>query len=265
MDGEVIRLDHRIASLGDLLDQPSLGVPRAKDPQLATSDLTWLPPLDDHNKIFCVGFNYAAHASESRREVTGRPTLFIRFPDSFVGAGASVIRPADSDTLDWEGEVAAIIGRHGRRIAADSACDYIAGYTCIAENSVREWQGHSRQATAGKNWASSGAIGPWIVSRDEAGDGPFELSTRLNGEVVQQDSTEHLVFSVAELVAYISTFTPVRPGDVIATGTPQGIGYRMDPPRFLRPGDTVEVDVLGIATLWHDVVDEVTDLNAGLA
>ena len=208
-----------------------------------------------------MGFNYAAHAAESDRapDAPGRPTLFARFGDSFVGAETPVVRPAGEDSLDWEGEAALVIGRPGRRIPAERALEHVAGVTCVAENSVRDWQVHSTQATAGKNWHRSGAVGPWIVTLDEVGTEPLRVTTRLNGEVVQDDTTDRLMFSFADLVAYVSTFTPLRPGDVIATGTPKGIGLRMDPPRFLRPGDEVEVEVSAVGVLRHGVVDEGID------
>lgn len=257
----VARLDHRVPSFGDLLTDPV--TPRPDDPRVPLADLVWEPPLGDHPKVVCVGFNYAAHAAESPRGGTGElahPTLFARFGDSFVGAGTPVVRPAGEDSLDWEGEAALVVGRAGRRIPVADAWSHVAGVTCVAENSVRDWQLHSTQATAGKNWHHSGAVGPWLTTTDEVGDGPLRVTTRLNGAVVQDDTTDRLTFSFAELVAYVSTFTPLRPGDLIATGTPPGIGLRQDPPRFLRPGDDLEVEVSGVGVLRHGVVDEVAGL-----
>ncbi|MFC5141427.1 fumarylacetoacetate hydrolase family protein [Actinomycetospora rhizophila] len=253
---EVARLDHRVPSFEALLADPV--TPRADDPRLPVADLAWAPPLGDHPKVICVGFNYAAHAAESTRapDEPARPTLFARFGDSFVGAGTPVVRPAGEDSLDWEGEAALVIGRPGRRIPVADAWSHVAGVTCVAENSVRDWQLHSTQATAGKNWHRSGAAGPWLTTTDEVGADPLRVTTRLNGAVVQDDTTDRLTFSFAELVAYVSTFTPLRPGDLIATGTPQGIGLRQEPPRFLRPGDELEVEVSGVGVLRHGVVDE---------
>ncbi|MEJ2871346.1 fumarylacetoacetate hydrolase family protein [Actinomycetospora sp. OC33-EN08] len=260
VDGhEVARLDHRVASFEALLADPV--EPRADDARLPLADVAFEPPTGDHPKIVCVGFNYPAHAAESSRgpsDAPTHPTLFARFADSFVGAGTPVVRPADDESLDWEGEAALVIGRAGRRIGTDDAWDHVAGVTCLAENSVRTWQQHSTQATAGKNWHGSGAIGPWVTTTDEVGRGPLRVTTRLNGDLAQDDTTDRLTFSFAELVAYVSTFTPLRPGDVIATGTPSGIGLRRDPPRFLRPGDEIEVEVSGVGVLRHGVVDEVT-------
>lgn len=258
VDGDqVVRLDHRIGSFESILaEQPSV---RRDDPRVPVSNVRWEPPIGDHAKIVCVGFNYAAHASESERstvDVSDHPTLFTRFVDSFVGAGTPVIRPAFDDSLDWEGEAALVIGTPGRRIAPENAWDHVAGVTCVAENSVRTWQLHSNQATAGKNFYRSGAIGPWVTTADELGTGPLRVATRLNGCTVQDDTTDRLTFGFSELIAYISAVTPLRAGDLIATGTPKGIGFRMDPPRFLQPGDEVEVEVSGVGVLRHGVIDE---------
>jgi 2-keto-4-pentenoate hydratase/2-oxohepta-3-ene-1,7-dioic acid hydratase in catechol pathway len=253
----VVRVDHRIASFDAVLAEPP--VPRADDPRVPVDELAWEPPIGDHPKIVCVGFNYAAHATEAGRPdaaAPAHPTLFVRFADSFVGAGSPVVRPADDDSLDWEGEAALVIGRPGRRIAPEGAWEHVAGVTCVAENSLRARQQHSTQATAGKNVHRSGAIGPWLTTRGEVGTGPLRVTTRLNGQTVQDDTTDRLTFSFGHLIAYISAFTPLRAGDLIATGTPRGIGFRMDPPRFLRPGDEVEVEVSGVGVLRHGVVDE---------
>ena len=253
-DGAIARLDHRIASFDQLLAGPV--APEPGDPRVLRDEVTWEPPLGDQAKILCVGFNYGAHASESGRDTPSAPTLFVRFPDSFVGAGTPVVRPAGEESLDWEGEVGLVIGKPGRRIPADEAWQHIAGFTCVAENSVRDWQQHSTQATAGKNWAGTGAVGPWLSTVDGVGTDPLRLVTRLNGEIVQDDTTDHLVFPFGRLVSYISTFTPLRPGDLIATGTPSGVGVRRNPPRFLRPGDELEVEVSGVGVLRHGVADE---------
>ncbi len=253
---EIARVDHRVPSFEDLLRDPVS--PRADDPRVDPSTVSWEPPVGAHPKILCVGFNYAAHASESGRDepAPAYPTLFTRFADSLVGAGTPVVRPADADSLDWEGEAALVIGTAGRRIPAEDAWRHVAGVTCLAENSVRTWQLHSSQATAGKNWAGSGAAGPWLTTADELGTAPLRVTTRLNGAVVQDDTTDRLTFGFADIVAYVSTFTPLRPGDLIATGTPRGIGFRMDPPRFLTPGDELEVEVSGVGVLRNGVVDE---------
>jgi 2-keto-4-pentenoate hydratase/2-oxohepta-3-ene-1,7-dioic acid hydratase in catechol pathway len=260
-DRAVARLDHRIASFAELLSSPTTAEP--EDERIPLADVRWEPPMGEHAKILCAGMNFAAHAHESGREVAAQPTLFARFPDTVVGAGTPVVRPAGEESLDWEGEAAIVIGRPGRRIAEADAWAHVAGVTCMAENSVRDWQAHSVQATAGKNWAASGALGPWLTTVDEIGRGPWRVTTRLNGDQAQDDTTDHLVFDVPRLVAYVSTFTPLRAGDVIATGTPKGIGLRREPPRFLRPGDELEVEISGVGVLRNGVVDEPVAVRVG--
>ena len=255
-EDDVVSLGHRVASFAALLQDPLAGAPAAGDPRWPLRDVALSSPVGPLAKVVCVGLNFAAHATESDRDVPAHPVLFSRFPDSFVDPGQPVVRPFDNDSLDWEGEVAIVIGRGGRRIPADQALGHIAGFTCMAENSVRDWQQHSNQATAGKNWFASGICGPWVVTRDEVGDAPLQLRTLLNGDVVQKDSTDHLKFGFAEIIAYVSTFTPLRAGDVIATGTPSGIGMRREPPRYLRPGDELTVEVSRVGSLTHTVVDE---------
>ncbi|MFI5541808.1 fumarylacetoacetate hydrolase family protein [Nocardia sp. NPDC051900] len=248
----IVALDQCAGTFSNLLANSRTSVLES-DICIPANEIVWLPPFTSEAKIICVGFNYASHDSEDHRRAGEYPTLFVRFPDSFVGSGNPVVTEADSRTLDWEGELALVIGQGGRRIPVDDAWNHIAGFTPMAENSERIWQTHSAQATAGKNWFASGACGPWVTTVDEAGRGPFELTTRLNGHVVQQASTSSLLFNFASLVSYVSTFTPLRPGDVIATGTPAGSGYRQNPPRFLEPGDELEVSVPGVGTLRHSV------------
>ncbi|MFC5063646.1 fumarylacetoacetate hydrolase family protein [Actinomycetospora atypica] len=245
----------------ELLADPAAA--RSGDPRHAVADVAWAPPVEEGAKVVCVGFNFAAHAAETGREVPVRPTLFTRFPDSFVGSGGAVVRPPESEQLDWEGEVALVVGTVGRRIAEADALGHVAGWTCMAENSVRDWQLHSGQAVAGKNWEASGVLGPWVVTADEFGDRPLAVTTRLNGDVVQHDTTDHLTFSAAALIAYISTFTTLRPGDVVALGTPSGIGFRREPPRFLAPGDRIEVEVDRVGVLRHTVVDDLVPAALG--
>jgi 2-keto-4-pentenoate hydratase/2-oxohepta-3-ene-1,7-dioic acid hydratase in catechol pathway len=235
------------------------------------AEVQLLPPIGVHAKIFCVGFNYATHSAEMDRDLPKEPTLFVRFPDTLVGHGAPVFRPAESPQFDWEGEVAIVIGASARRVPARAAMAHVAGFTAIADNSIRDWQFHSTQATAGKNWFASGACGPWLLTtgstdgsddteKNGVPDGDaLELRVRLNGEQVQSDTTAHLHFSCADLIAYISTFTRLNPGDVIATGTPSGIGYRRDPPVFLRAGDILEVEIEGLGVLSNPVHDEAPD------
>ena len=254
IDGEsAVLLDHRVGQFRDLVADPAAGAPRADDPRVGLESLRWLPPFTADAKILCVGLNYRTHTAETDRPASEHPTIFIRFPDSFVGSGGDVWQEADTHSLDWEGEVAVVIGRPARRVTRATAWSHVAGLTCMAENSERRWQLHSSQATAGKNWTASGACGPWISTVDDVGRDPVDLTTRLNGEVVQHDCTSNLTFDIPTLISYIGTFTQLRPGDVIATGTPAGVGYRRQPPRFLTPGDELEVVVSGVGTLRHGV------------
>jgi len=219
--------------------------------------LRLLPPVPAPRKILCVGLNYGRHVVEAGRELPAHPSMFARFADSFVGHEAPVWKPRLSDKFDYEGELAVVIGRAGRHIAARDALSHVAGYTCMAENSVRDFQKHNAQVTPGKNFERSGAIGPWLVTADEVGDpARLQVITRLNGTVMQQGDVSDLIFPIPELIAYISAFTPLSPGDVIATGTPEGVGSSRKPPRFLAVGDTLEVEIPGIGTLVNTVADE---------
>jgi 2-keto-4-pentenoate hydratase/2-oxohepta-3-ene-1,7-dioic acid hydratase in catechol pathway len=253
---EVVAVDGRVPSFEALVADPPRGVPHPDDRRWPAVEVGWLPPFVSRAKIVCVGFNYRDYVGEAVRAATHRPTLFVRWTDTFVGSGHPVVRPSDAPALDWEGEVALVIGRPTRRVPVERAGAHIAGMTCMAENTEREWQQHSGQATAGKNWVASGACGPWITTTDNVPSGPLRLTTRLNGEVVQDATTDQLTHSFPELVSYVSTFTELRPGDVIATGTPAGIGHRRTPPRYLRPGDELSVSVAGVGVLTHGVVDE---------
>jgi 2-keto-4-pentenoate hydratase/2-oxohepta-3-ene-1,7-dioic acid hydratase in catechol pathway len=226
-------------------------------PRLNPEELTWLPPIPAPRRILCTGFNYRSHAAESDREVPSHPTFFVRFPSSITGHRQVIARPPESVTLDWEGEIAFVIGRRGRRIPPERALEHVAGYSPFGDNSVREFQGHSTQATAGKNFDATGSWGPWLIPADEVG-APASLVVRtfVNGEQVQEGRLTDLVFGIPELVAYASTFTTLEPGDVIATGTPQGIGLRRDPPVFLAAGDELSVEIDGLCRLSNPVADE---------
>ena len=230
---------------------------RTEGVAIPLSEVAFLPPVTDPEKIICVGLNYATHAGESKMEVPDRPSLFVRFPSSQVGHEAEVIKPDISDEFDFEGELAVVIGSRARHLPEDRALSCIAGYTIFGEHSVRDWQFHSRQATPGKNFWRSGAIGPWIVTADEIPDpSKLQLVTRLNGEVMQDDTTDHLIFSIPKLIAYISHFTELLPGDIISTGTPAGVGFARDPKVYLSPGDEVEIEISGIGKLRNRVAGE---------
>lgn len=220
----------------------------------ALSSVVLLPPIPDPDKVLCVGLNYFLHAEEAGMAVPERPSVFVRFGSSVVGHGSPVMHPGVSDQFDFEAELAVIIGRRAYRVAEADALNYVAGYSCLAENSVRDWQRHSNQATPGKNFMASGAFGPWIVTPDEAG--PVDRMTvigRLNGEQMQSDSAGNMIFTVPQIIAYLSTFTELQPGDVIATGTPSGVGFSRKPPRYLQPGDVFEVAISGVGLLRNAV------------
>lgn len=223
-------------------------------PLVAMSEISFLPVIPEAQKIFCVGINYASHIAETGRDTPEKPMLFLRFADSQVGHDQAMIRPHESDKFDFEGELAVVIGREGRRIAASDALDHVAGYTCYNDGSVRDWQRHTSQFTAGKNFPGTGACGPWLVTTDTIPDpAKLNLETRLNGEVMQAAPISDLVFNVPALIAYCSTFTVLRPGDIIITGTTGGVGLFRDPPVWMKPGDTVEVEIDGIGTLSNQV------------
>ena len=211
-------------------------------------------------KIFCIGVNYGGRNAEYRdgQDAPSRPSVFVRFPSSFVGHDQELIRPPESHQLDYEGEIVAVIGRGGRRIRADRAREHLAGLTLGNEGTIRDWVRHAKfNVTQGKNWDSSGSIGPWLVTIDEFGDfDELRITTHVNGELRQDDTPATMAFPIEEQVAYLSTFATLEPGDVIFTGTPTGAGARFDPPRFLAPGDVVEVHVDGIGTLRNGVRDE---------
>jgi 2-keto-4-pentenoate hydratase/2-oxohepta-3-ene-1,7-dioic acid hydratase in catechol pathway len=220
-------------------------------------EVTLLPPIPDPAKIICVGLNYEAHRIETGRDKMKYPVLFTRFADTQVGHGQPLVKPLESDKFDFEGELAVVIGRGGRRIAEEAAMQHVAGYSCYHDGSVRDWQGHSPQFTPGKNFPGTGGFGPWLVTPDEAPP-PHEmvLTTRLNGAEMQKSGVSDLIFSVPQLIAYISRFTALTPGDVIATGTPGGVGYARKPPIYMKAGDIAEVAITGIGTLVNPVIAE---------
>lgn len=216
-----------------------------------------LPATDAGSRVFCVGLNYAAHAAEVNKDPGKYPTIFLRLATSLVGHNQSLVCPKASQNFDFEGEVALVIGKAGRHISQDDALDHIGGVTCFNDGSLRDFQVHAAQYAPGKNFDQSGAVGPWIATADELDlEAPFSVETRLNGEVVQRSDTGDLVFGFREIIAYISKFTRLQPGDVIATGTPSGVGGSRTPKLFMRPGDKVEVEVGGVGVLANDVVQE---------
>jgi 2-keto-4-pentenoate hydratase/2-oxohepta-3-ene-1,7-dioic acid hydratase in catechol pathway len=225
----------------------------------ATADVKFAPVIPNPEKVLCIGLNYEGHRIETNSPKSDHPQVFARFNDSLAAHEDVLLRPSKtSSSFDFEGELAVIIGRRTRRIAEKDALSVVAGYTCFNDGSVRDWQKHTSQFIPGKNFPKTGALGPWLVTSDEVPDpARLTLKTRLNGETMQEDSTGNMLFSVQQAISYCSEFTELRPGDVIATGTPSGVGYRRQPPVFMRPGDVVEVEISGIGILRSHVRDEV--------
>jgi len=256
IDGDDIVLIDQWPTLADAIASGSLPAvkPAADARRVALGEVRWRPVISAPRKILCVGLNYENHRKETGREVVANPTIFTRFADSQTGHNRPIVLPLESNKLDYEGELAVVIGQGGRRIPADKALDHVAGYSCYNDGSVRDWQAHTIQFSPGKNWPETGAFGPWLVTPDEFGPlGPQRLQTRLNGEVMQDAYLSDMIFPVPRLIEYISTFTPLNPGDVIVSGTPGGVGARRDPPVFMKEGDIVEVEIDGIGTLVNSI------------
>ncbi|MCO6382841.1 fumarylacetoacetate hydrolase family protein [Oceanicola sp. 502str15] len=234
-------------------------VAKAGDEQPAQSDFTYEIPIPSPEKIICVGVNFPDRNAEYKdgKEAPPKPSLFIRFPRSFTGHNRPLIRPPETPQLDYEGEIAVVIGKGGRRIPEAEALSHIGALTLCNEGTLRDWVRHAKfNVTQGKNWDSSGAMGPWLVPfTDEAQITEADIETRVNGELRQQDNTARMLFPVAFQIAYISTFTTLVPGDIIVSGTPTGAGARFDPPKFLKPGDVVEVTSPGLGILRNTVED----------
>jgi 2-keto-4-pentenoate hydratase/2-oxohepta-3-ene-1,7-dioic acid hydratase in catechol pathway len=223
----------------------------------ALADITWLPVIPDPDKILCIGLNYETHRKETGRSEVENPTVFTRFANSQTGHLSPIIRPRVSHDLDFEGELAVIIGKAGRYIARSDAWGHVAGYACYNDGSVRDFQRHTHQFTPGKNFPGTGAFGPWMMTADEfAFRGSQRLQTRVNGQVVQEATFDQMIFDVPRMIEYCSTFTRLEPGDVIATGTPGGVGAKRTPPLWLKPGDTVEVEIDDLGILRNGVADE---------
>ena len=222
---------------------------------LSQEEIEFLPTITNPDKILCVGLNYRDHQAETGRGGEDNPTIFVRFAAAQVGHKGQMVRPFESKALDYEGEIALIIGRNARRISAENWLDYVAGFSCYNDGSVRDYQRHTSQFTPGKNFVGTGGFGPWLMTPDAVGDvDELEITTRLNGNVMQNAKAKQLVFGFADLVAYCSTFTELVPGDVIVTGTPGGVGSARNPPVFMDEGDVIEITVDPIGTLRNDIV-----------
>uniref|UniRef100_UPI000D34D459 fumarylacetoacetate hydrolase family protein n=1 Tax=unclassified Variovorax TaxID=663243 RepID=UPI000D34D459 len=253
-----------VASVSALLEGGDAALAQARQategatPDHALADVRFALPIARPRRVFCIGVNYAHRNAEYKdgSDLPRYPSIFMRVAESFVGHGEALQQPLESTQLDYEGEIAIVIGRRARRVKGDEALACIAGLTCMNEGTVRDWVHHAKfNVTQGKNFNASGAIGPWIVTADEfaQGYGHLRVRTRVNGEARQDDTTAHLMFDFAYLIGYLSTFTTLEPGDIIATGTPTGAGIRFEPPRFLQPGDVVEVEVDGVGVLRNVV------------
>ena len=230
------------------------------DPDLALNDVELAPPVVCGSKIICVGVNYANRNAEYKDNTPDPewPSLFMRAQESFTGSGQSLWRPPESEQLDYEGEIALVIGRRGHRIPQKEAMSYVSGYTLMNEGTIRDWVRHAKfNVTQGKNFSRIGSIGPWMVSPEDVGDfRNLKLQTHVNGELRQSDTTANLMFPFDYLISYLSIFFTLQPGDIISTGTPNGAGARFDPPKYLAPGDRVEVSCSPIGVLSNTVVDD---------
>lgn len=228
----------------------------ASAPDLRLDGVTLLPPITDPGKIVCIGLNYHAHAAEGGFKVPEFPSVFGRFANTLAASGQPLIRPAHSGDFDYEGELAVVIGRGGRHIRAADALRHVFGYTCFNDGSVRDFQ-FKHSLTAGKNHPSTGGFGPWITDAGEIPDpSRLTLVTRVNGREVQRKGTDDMIFNVPAIIEYVSGWTDLAPGDVIATGTPEGVGFARKPPLWLEAGDTVEVEISSIGVLVNPVAAE---------
>jgi len=260
--------DDGVVTLNDKIGQPSLraalvagaieamrGVVQRSAPDRKLNDIKFLPVIPQPHKILCAGINYRSHAAEMSRELPKQPSMFIRFADTLVGHGGELIRPKVSDNFDFEGELALVIGKSGRHITVGRALEHVAGYTCFVDGSVRDYQKFS--VTSGKNFPGTGPLGPWLVTSDEIPDpSRLTLMTRLNGKEVQRSPTDLLIYSIPQIIAFCSDFAALSPGDVISTGTPEGVGHSRKPPLWMKAGDTLEVEISGIGVLRAHIVDE---------
>lgn len=264
-----IVIDTGVIDLGTRVPEPTLrdfiggdGLERARAfaqeaADFPLSEVALAPVIPNPDKIICVGLNFSSHVQETGRTQTEHPVLFARYAGSQIGHGAPLVKPLESDQFDYEGEVAVIIGKGGRRIDEADALSHVAGYAAYNDASVRDWQRHTHQFLPGKTFAGTGAFGPWMVTTDEIPDpAQMHLICRLNGQVVQESGLDRLITSIPRLIAYCSTILPLLPGDVIVAGTPGGVGARRNPPLWMRDGDVCEVEVSGIGILSNPVTAE---------
>lgn len=257
-DGVIVDLTRHEPSLKAAISNRNLPASldaAASGKEVPLDEIVYLSPVPDPSRILCVGQNYVAHRDEMGGQTTEHPLIFTRYPSSISGHNQILHKPVESDEYDYEGELAVIIGKPGRRIRPEQAFDHIAGYSCFMDGSARDYQVHTTQYIPGKNFDASGSCGPWMIP---AGDMPdpnagHQLETRLNGKTVQSTTTDLMIFTIPVLLAYLSTFTTLEPGDIIATGTPGGVGYKQNPQLFMYPGDKVEVELQGIGILGNTI------------
>lgn len=251
LDGRYADLKSLIAA--DAFDEAKAVIEgRQADYDYASVQL--LPVIPNPGKIWCCGLNYGEHVRETNREINEKPTFFLRFPESQVAHDEAILCPRESHMLDYEAELAVIIGKPGRRISEENAWDHIAGYACYNDGSVRDWQRHSQQWDPGKNFYKTGGFGPWMVTADEIpANTKMEVISRLNGEVMQKATTDMMIHSIERQIAYTSTVAPLQPGDVIVTGTPGGVGARRDPQVWMKPGDVIEIEVDRVGVLRNRI------------
>lgn len=256
-----IKLNHRYQTLKDLLAEENyldqINAVANEKPDYILSEIEFEAVIPNPTQIFCIGLNYADHVQETKREVTEKPMIFMRLIPSQVGHDQALLRPVEAEQFDYEGEIAIIIGKGGRRIAKENAWEHIAGYACYNDGSVRDWQRHTAQWGPGKNFFKTGGFGPWLVTSDEIkANEVMTLVTRVNGTEVQRAQTTQLIHDIPSLIHYISTFTPLYAGDVIVSGTPGGIGLKRTPPLLLNEGDVVEVEIDRIGILKNTIKND---------
>jgi 2-keto-4-pentenoate hydratase/2-oxohepta-3-ene-1,7-dioic acid hydratase in catechol pathway len=244
----------RLAIAGGAL--PQIRSLAAVPADLPIGEVALALPIPDAAKIICVGRNYKGHVAEGNLKLPEQPSVFLRATETFAAPGEALVRPRVSEHFDYEGELALVIGTPGRHVAPSAALDHVFGYTCLNDGSLRDYQ-FSHSLTVGKNFFRSGSIGPWIVTMDEIPD-PTQLTlrTRLNGREVQHTRTDDLIFDIPTIISYVSAFIPLGPGDIIATGTPEGVGFARKPPLWMKAGDEIAVEISGIGVLRNSVVDE---------
>jgi 2-keto-4-pentenoate hydratase/2-oxohepta-3-ene-1,7-dioic acid hydratase in catechol pathway len=251
---------------GDLLSllrtnlvSPARDLAKSAQRDYSLDEVRFLNPAGRFTRYFCIGVNYPDRNEEYKdgSERPRYPSIFMRSHTSFADPGEPILRPRESEQLDYEGEIAIMIGQGGRRIPQEKALEHVFGYCCANEGSVRDWLRHSKfNVTQGKNFDRSGSLGPWLVTADEVGAAPLRITTRVNGEVRQDDTSERMIFPIPYLISYVSTFCSLETGDVILTGTPSGAGARFEPPRYLEPGDTVAVEISRVGVLRNEVADD---------